>query len=218
MNGEDNIPFPENKNGFYIFHNTTLSNLNISDCNDTIVGKCLKDKSMDQCIEICNKDDMCSVGYYIKSAEENICVPLRTSLPNQTFYYNRLRNQSVYPELSNVDSTVFVKKRTPEFPPNRSNIVFFNDRLMLKNLKNGLILNTINEEIKFQDRKYDIQLLPPNITLYENAINYIPVIDNSDIVISLIGSSLVLKGIENEYTKCSCASGGRRFHWALLSQ
>ena len=195
---DESIPTPQLVGNFFRFPNTTLSNLNISDCNDTTVGKCLYDKTLNECIDMCDKDDMCSVGYYIKTPDQNICVPLRTSLPNQTFYFNRLREQNFYKELDNTDSMVFVKKRTPEFPPNRSNIVFFQDRLMLKNTRNNLIMNTINlNEIKFQDRKDDIQILPPNITLYDNTLNYIPIIDDSDIVISLIGSSLVLRGEED---------------------
>lgn len=187
------VSAPKLRDGFYEFSYATLADIDISDCDDTIYGKCLKNKTLSGCINECKNHPSCSYGYYIETPNQNLCAPIRSKLPNETFYFSRLLQQSVYPELDGTKSTVFVKKNGIDFPPNRSNIVFFADRLSLKSVLTGLFLNSNDDAvIKFDKKEFDIQLHDPNSMLYNNKEGYVPVLNGGGIALNLIGTSLYL--------------------------
>ena len=191
---------PYEYQNFYVFDNVILDDLRVSDCVDTIDGECKTNVSLNECIKICSESDDCNNGYYIKAIDKSFCVPLRKSLRNDTFYYSRLKPKNIYPELLNLDTNVFVKKEEP-FPPDRANTVFYTDKLMLKNVKTGKILGIGNRNKKesgddaiFDNRNFDITILPTIMNTDNSNIQYIPVKNNENINFNIIGSSRYLTG------------------------
>jgi hypothetical protein len=147
-----------------VFPETTLKNINSADCNDSVTGLCIRGKTFQQCIDICNtkKDGdgellTCSSGYYISdpnNKKKSICVTLREEEFGNPYYL--IRNKSIYPLLDKYKSTVFINKNKWKFPPYEANIVFFKDFLTLTNVETQLgikdfPLNDKNIDIIFND-------------------------------------------------------------------
>ena len=107
-----------------IFENTIFDDLSFMDCNDTIEGVCILDKTFDQCVKKCEDDPNCAAGYYISGLEKNICVPLRTEEYHYVNPIYRLRQQKIYNELDNLDVKTFVDKSVYPFPPEQANPSF----------------------------------------------------------------------------------------------
>ena len=58
------LPRPKRyKNKWLIWSETVLDILDVSDCDDTISGVCLYNKTLEECIDECVKD--CGAGYHI---------------------------------------------------------------------------------------------------------------------------------------------------------
>ena len=80
-----------------IWPNTVLSLMDISDCDDTINGVCLKDKTIEECIDECVGD--CGAGIHAKFRDgRTICVPMRTALHpslNPVFRMKKLDDQAI---------------------------------------------------------------------------------------------------------------------------
>lgn len=125
---------------FYIFKNAILSDIETSDCNDTINGICTKVNNVNDCIDIC-KSGNCKNGYFISEKDGGICVPLIST--EQEFYY-RLRNKNIYKELLDKDTFVFSTIKD-KYPPEDTNILYYNDNFTLQNLKTNLFMS-INDD------------------------------------------------------------------------
>lgn len=183
-----------------VFPNATFSDLQITDCNDTISGICYRDKSFDECVDLCanSKNNDCGAGYYITKDNENICVPIRTSihpLLNPAF---RLRNKNVHPVLDDMEVNTFVNTDQYPFPPKLPNAVFFEDSFSLQNVKTGLELE-IPVGKKLQTSRVHmgdppgmhLQLLPFRTSM-ERIQYYIPMKYRSPVVFNIPGTSLII--------------------------
>lgn len=189
------------KNNWLIFNDTTYSQLETSDCNDTISGKCYTDKTLDQCIKLCEDNPNCDNGYHIKTKKSNICVPLINSKPNINPVY-RLRNQNIYPELKDTVSTTFVNSSKYEFPPAEANIIFYLDNFFIQNVETGTILETSplseykNIDINFtKDGDLTIQALqiPQNLS---GSAKYVPLRYGDKLAFNIPNTTLVIKNSE----------------------
>ena len=47
-------------------------------CIDSILSTSPKNKTLEECINLCGSDDMCEFGYFVEG-ENSICLPLYTS-------------------------------------------------------------------------------------------------------------------------------------------
>lgn len=178
------------KNNWYIFENSTFSNINISDCNDTISGICETSKSLDECIDKCRGSENCKYGYYIETPKENICVPLILNNETTTPYY-RIRNKNIYPELKKLHSTVFVNDIYP-FPPNMANVIFFTDNFELASTT-GYNLSSLDDDKTVFFSKgspITIRFLPEEVkrTYVEE---YIPVRDGDTVILNIPNTGYV---------------------------
>lgn len=198
-----NIQKPEIKDKkWLIFNHTIFSNLDTMDCDDAYEGRCYTDKTFDQCLKMCEISPDCASGYYISRKDDNnICVPLRKRLDDSNPMY-RLRNQSIYPELSDAHVQTFLDKKDYPFPPKQANTVFFMDNLLIENVETSMIID--NSVLKKNDKivscssdgKLQIQLLqiPPNLGA---GVQYIPVKYGDSIVFNIPTTNLVMR--ESQY-------------------
>jgi hypothetical protein len=184
---------------WYVFPNTTLTNINLDDCNDTIRGVCLQTENLAQCIDICQNDqqNLCDQGYFIQAFDRNYCLPLRNYLVGKTYPYYRLRNKNIYPQLKNLSSTVFVNKKY-SFPPNNANAIFYGDNFVLRNIGSDKIVgvsssNIIGSEVVFsKDYPLFLQFLPLQITR-SDVENYVLVLNNDNVSINIPRTSFLLR-------------------------
>lgn len=186
---------------WYIFPHTTVTNLSLDDCNDTINGICQYTDTLEDCIKLCaeNPSNVCSAGYFIETPDQNnICLPLRRYLAEETYPYYRFRDQSYYPELKNVKSTIFITNKTP-YPPDNANAIFYKDNFILQNVATGEKLgakDTLNERVEFtKNNPINIQLLPIKITR-SYVQNYVLVNDGDEVAINIPNTSYVLRKSE----------------------
>jgi hypothetical protein len=194
------------RNDWLIFPDTTLSSINLSDCNDTISGICYYDKSLEECISICKNDPdkLCAGGYYIKAKSgENFCVPLRTDLGTSTSPYYRFRRKDFYPVLDNMTSEVFVSTKYFPFPPNTANTIFYKDHFVFQNIETKMKLgleenNQTSEQTVFSKvSNLHVQLLPLETTQTYIEV-YVPVKHGDMVAVNIPGTSLILrKNIKN---------------------
>lgn len=131
-----------------IWENTVLNRIYLSDCNDTINGICLKDKTVKECLNECAGE--CGAGYHIDFGNgKSICVPIRTDIHKNLNPVYRLRKQSMYPDLDGTKVSTFINTEKYLFPPDAANVVFYQDLLTMINTHNGYSLgNNINEQIE----------------------------------------------------------------------
>lgn len=192
---ENDLKNPQkyNRNDKYLlFPDSTLDKINYTDCNDTINGICNKDKSLDECIDMCSESKICNAGYYVKNDFNSYCVPLKTN--DNLNLSHRLKNKKYYPELKYSDSIVFIDTSKYNFPPNEANTIFSYDIMQIKCNDNIMGLdNTDPPETKFHKgvTGTNIQLLSYEI-LDNNIIRYLPIQYNERIFINIVESSYIL--------------------------
>jgi hypothetical protein len=133
-----NKPWKYKKN-WLIFPNTIYDNIEISNCENTINGVCIDNKTIEECIKLCNGDN-CSHGYHIQFKDgKSICLPLKTNDLNIN-PVRRLRKQYIYPEFNNVNVSSFIDINKFPYPSKQSNIVFYHDILNILNIGTKLTL------------------------------------------------------------------------------
>lgn len=156
------IKKPTLKNGeWFIFDNTIFSDIQTMDCDNTITGTCIQNKTFDECINLCKQSNECDSGYYIENNDNNnVCVPLRKNNYGNINLSYKLRSQNLYPELSNVNVKTFISKNTSRFPPVQANTVFFLDHFVILNVDTRLMLETKdNNDIIFSEKSTILQIL-----------------------------------------------------------
>lgn len=208
MNDMLNITKPWKHGKWLIWNHTVLNRIYLSDCDDTINGICLKDKTVKQCLSECIGE--CGAGYHIDFGNgKTICVPIRTDIHDKLNPAYRLRKQSMYPEFDrNVKVSTFINTEKYPFPPNNANVVFYQDILTMINTNNGYSLgNNINEQIENGSVIYmesgndlNIQLLPASMSAVQ-IIQYKPVLFGDYVQLSIPNTSLVAEisvSISNE--------------------
>jgi hypothetical protein len=153
-----------------VFPDSTFSHIQSMDCNDAMEGQCYNNKSLSDCINDCQNSPECNFGYHISNIQggEDICVPLRDGNIDSNPMY-RLRNKSMYTEMDDITSTVFIDKTKYSFPPVDANIVFFMDNFLIENIETNDLLN-ISPVLKRVEFKKDgdliVQVLqiPPDLS------------------------------------------------------
>lgn len=183
---------------WFIFKNAIFSQLESADCNDAIEGQCYNDKTFNQCVDMCNDNPNCNMGYYISNLNSpNICVPLQQPKKFLNPSY-RLRNKRIYKELNNATTKTFINKEIFPFPPEQANTVFYMDNFNIQNVETGLFLessplSTNNSNVLFsKDGDLQVQLLeiPPN---FAEGVQYISVKYGDKLAFNIPRTTLVLR-------------------------
>lgn len=186
---------------WHIFPQTTLSDLDLNDCNDTIDGLCRYTETVEECADICGNDPqhMCTGGYFIKTPGNynNICVPLRDYSEQQTIPFYRLRHKNFYPQLRELDSTFFLQKSFP-WPPDMANGLFYQDQMYIKNVNTGLFLGshsdgTITEQVVLSNTEKVLTQFVPSQLARENVSNNVMIKNGASIAINIPNTSLILR-------------------------
>ena len=204
------VPNPINYNSgskqWNIWSNTILENMELSDCNDTIDGVCLQNKTLEECISECS--GQCGAGVYFKfSTGKSICVPIRTGMHPTLNPVYRLRKQEYYNLLpKNVDVSVFVDTHKFSYPPNMGNSIFYYDFITLETVDTNRFLhikNTVkNNIITFLPKNSNstIQILPV-ITTAGNFQSNFPILYGNRFILIIPGTNIIAlkKGEELEW-------------------
>ena len=131
-----------------IWPRTVLGQMDISDCDDTIGGVCLKGKTIQECIDECVGD--CAAGLHAEFKDgETICVPIRTALHPSVNPAFRMRRQDAKSTQSGLNKdgvtmSVFINIDVWPFPPDLGNTVFYRDIVSLRSATKDLALETKN--------------------------------------------------------------------------
>lgn len=194
-----NIPNPwRYENKWLVWPDTTLENLHLSDCNDTVKGFCLENKNLEQCISECNKG--CAAGYLIEVPDnKTICVPIRQALDADSNPVHRLRPKSIYPELDRTKITTFINTDVYPFPPKSANAVFYRDILSIKETKNNMSIGTESNKIDgkdiiFMDKSNDdnLQIIQTKVASPQIS-KYRPVRYGDPVQLSVPGTNLMAR-------------------------
>lgn len=187
------------EDNWLIFPDTVFSEMDLTDCNDTVKGICTTGQTFDQCIKSCaSSGDECGAGYFIEHEDGNICVPIHTGIHKFLNPAFRLRNKSIYPVMKNMNVKTFIDRSIFDFPPNIPNATFYQDPFFLQNVesKTSVELPETNQlditRIEFSNKNVNIQLLPIKNTMYTNQV-YIPVRHADTVIINIPGTSLIMR-------------------------
>ena len=200
------IPQPEiYKNDWLIFPNTTLSNIDLSDCNDSIDGVCRHTDNIQQCIDICDNDDTCEQGYFIKSFNKNYCVPLRKLSSIKEVPYFRYRYQNIYPQLEGQISYTFANKKIYPYPPDMANALFYNDHFLIQNKNTSEYIGIPGFKQKFSEKVVfskdsnkgiSLTILPSDMSLNYSKGHMI-VQNEANIVFNIPNTAIILRHDNN---------------------
>lgn len=191
------------KNKWLVWPNTILETMNITDCNDTINGKCILDIPIEKCIE--KSEGESALGYYVKFKNgDSICAPIRTSIhPNLSPVY-RMIPKDTYSELNDVEVSTFVNTDYYPFPPDHSNVIFFKDLLELKNVESGLFLGSDflypeNNQLAHFGEGIDINVeLIPSLSSAVQVTQQVPITYGTYFNIIIPGTNLSLSKVPNK--------------------
>jgi hypothetical protein len=186
------------KDNWNIFKNMVLSDIENSDCKNSITGNCEHTDTLEQCINLCSDNPKCTLGYFIRSKKQNYCVPL---IENATIPYYRLRNRSEYPETKNLNTYVFVSKKE-EYPPRLTNMLFYTDTFNLA--IDNLYVGEDNGDVILSNNTTSIQLLPAKLAR-SNSQGYVPVRNGDEVILSIPNTALTMTKENNMST----------LHWSL---
>ena len=183
-----------------LFPDKILSNIEISNCKDTIDGTCPEGLKLEECIQMCAEDENCDAGYFISTGgDKTVCAPLRTSIHREINPTYRLIDPSFYPELYGADVTTFANKTVFPFPPSQINTLHFRDIMSLINIGTGKTFGDKSAVIEKNKpagfgNSVDINLtVYPKIESMEQESTLIPVTYGSRIDIALPASALSLR-------------------------
>lgn len=192
------------KNHVNVYEDAIFSDLDTSDCNDSVNGKCFKNLSLTECIEkmiqksfelpSTAKLPSSSAGYHIENGNETICVPIRSEIHPHLNNEHRLRNKSIYPVMKDMKTHAFIN--TNKVFDDRS--VLIQDFFLLKNVETGLMLFNpeFSDSILLNESKSsNLQLVSNHNTLYRNS-RYISARYGFPYVLNIPGTSLVVSAGE----------------------
>ncbi len=186
---------------FLIWPDTTISSIELSDCNDTVEGMCYKNISITDCLKRCPKDN-CGFGIYTEFKNgDSICTPISTILHPYLSPLYRLKNQSYYDKIDPniVKMSIFVNTKMYPFPPNLSNTVFFGDIVSLENVENGMTLDT-DDPIKngsgipciLRKNATSVLMIQPDTKFTNPVIHNQPILFGDKFILSVKGSSYIM--------------------------
>lgn len=220
------IPRPLRYKKWLIWPDTVLSILNISDCNDTINGICLSNKSLLECMDECTTG--CGVGYRLVLPNgKSVCVPVRTDIHPYLNPVYRLRRKEYYPDLKNVEIATFINTEIYPFPLETGNVVFYRDILTLSEVTDGLTIGTLDAQIEGkgvilmgEGSDDNIQLLPAQMST-PLAVQYFPVRFGDYVHISVPGTSLIAQAdsVDGNILKWELTTGsfhGNEFSFRIM--
>lgn len=118
-------------------------------CRASIHGVCFDydNKTLDQCMQLCEKDEDCGAGYFIDFKDKyTACVPLRTSVyPDANPAFGFFPSGSIEQE-GKFDSKVFLKKGAFNYPAGNSACVYYQDIASLETLESKRSIETDGSE------------------------------------------------------------------------
>ncbi len=189
---ENILDKPYKVNNKLVFPNTVSDELDNMSCRNTVDGICYYNESLQSCIEKTRDFNM-----FFEIGKDTICMPVEHGVsihPLESF-----RRSSVYPELDGVKTTSILNTEKYEFPPDFSNVVFYNDLLTIEN--NGITIGSTNFKVQDDspisfDKNIDI-----NIIILSKSVEYlhhseIPVRYGETFAFSASGSSLIMNSSE----------------------
>lgn len=188
------MDFYKSEGNWTIFPNYILSQLQLSDCDDTIDGICHSTKNLQECIDLCKNDQLkqCRTGYFIEAENgDTFCAPLRQYSKDETSPYYRLRPKSYYPILNDMKTYVFSNY---PFPPNLPNVMFYTDHFILKNNESNLYIGFEEDTQKIDfvtSQPLHLQLLPKEIS-QGNVEAYVYVKNGDEVVINIPKTAFAL--------------------------
>lgn len=196
-------PINDLSSSWYVFPDTTLSNIAVTDCNASITGVCEFVDTLEECIDMCqsSKNEPCYSGYFIETPDKkNICVPIKRHDPTagiKTGPFYRIRNKNHYPILKDMKTYTFTNT-VYKYPPELPNAVFYTDFFVLKNIQTGDEVGMSDEgsltddKVLTKSNPINVQLIPAQI--YRSYVeNYIPVKNGDEVVINVPHTSFVLR-------------------------
>lgn len=186
-------------NNWYIFPDSTLEDITINDCVNSSTGKCEKTNTLEQCLQLCQKDDNCTSGYFIETPDkENICVPIHNVSQDYESYVkllHNIRNKNIFPILKNMKTYVFTNTEYT-FPPDNLNNILYIDNVIIENIKTKKTIGLDQKDnlnIMLNEPVY-VRLLPwdtgKNPLMVRNGDEIIIVIPNSTYVLRVADGSL----------------------------
>lgn len=194
---EYKFPKPYILNNWYIFPDSTLEDLSINDCVNSTSGKCEKTDTLEECLNLCHKDDNCISGYFIETPDrQNICVPLYNVSQDYETYVklvHNIRNKNIFPILKNMKTYVFTSTEY-NYPPDNINNILYIDNVSIKNVKakKSIGLNpTNNSEVMLNDPVY-VRILP-----WETEKNPLMIRNGDTVIIVIPNSAYVLRVSDN---------------------
>jgi len=131
----------EKENKWKILKNVVPKNTILDNCASSITGICSNVKTVQECVNECEKSDKCNYGYYVRGKNESVCLPMNSELhyDNYNPTYNWVKNGN--PEIS---TFAFLNTDEIPFPDTDSNSAFFNDVIYLKNSKGYFLYSKID--------------------------------------------------------------------------
>lgn len=192
------ITRPYKHKDWLLWENTVFDFIGESDCDDTVGGFCITNKTVKECIEECK--DGCAAGYQIQFSDgKSICVPIYTDLYPSLNPVYRLKRQSFYPQLNNTKVTSYINSSVFQFPPDSANAVFYRDILTLQNKNAKYSLSGENNKPSSESLIYmsdknplNIQIIPYN-SVSSNLDKYKTVKFGDYIILTVPGTTLVLQ-------------------------
>lgn len=178
-----------------LFPHTTLRNIEIADCDDSINSVCPENMTLNECLDYCSKND-CDAGYYLYNDDVKLCVPLRKEISLKIDPISRLAPQNIYPILKNTTSVVFLDKKIWPVPSDRANIIYYNDDFVLKN--DGKSFQRPNSDETVEDALFSpsgnlvTQFIPSRIDI-AGSDTFLPVLCGDNVIFNIPTTSLFLR-------------------------
>ena len=128
---------------WFIWLDATLADIrSLFSCNMTLTGTCLQDLTIEECIEWVAEynrthpdEQRGSFGFHMRTQDgKTFCLPSFMYPSNEQLYdpLYLIRSKSIYPELADVESTVFALVSETPFPPCPGNTVKYHDHVHLR--------------------------------------------------------------------------------------
>lgn len=164
-------------------------------CIDTIESICYKNISKQECLNKMKNSDLSNSGYWVRMSDNNsYCLPLNNNVfPNANPMYQVETNTD-----PKIESSFFLNTNVYPYPDTRSSIIYSNDILLLKNLKdNSFVSNPSLENdainLSKNDPPSNLQIFSLSDTqVFHGGNSAVPIFNYSYIVICVSGKVLVM--------------------------
>jgi hypothetical protein len=199
------LPKPTRYGKWIVWSNAILSDISISDCNDTVDGICLDEHTLTSCLDKCQTPN-CGAGIFIEFASgKTLCAPLNTGRHPDLNPIFRLQPQEYYkldPAL--VKTSVFVNSELFPFPPNMANTVFYGDVIGLytadktKSLDTKELLDGNQKACILKQGDNGRLVLHPVLRFSNQIMHDLPLRYGQPFYLSVLATSYVSIGTKND--------------------